>query len=162
MRSGQSVNKVGTRSKMCLGRDTPEIHDGLVCSRIQRRAWLRGRRGFTRQPENSKRAHLTPPALQTPPKFTRRPPEKDKKSINGAGEGKKKSAKFWAPPPFRAPTLRAPHLSGLPPFGAPTLRDCETTKTRILAQNGLAQNGLAKNGLSRLNPSSVMKPQRLP
>ena len=30
---------------------------------------LRGRRGFTRQPENSKRAHFRAPALQTPPKF---------------------------------------------------------------------------------------------
>ena len=29
----------------------------------------RGRRGFTRQPENSKRAHMSAPALQTPPKF---------------------------------------------------------------------------------------------
>ena len=29
------------------------------------------RRGFTQQPENSKRAHLTPPALQAPPKNPR-------------------------------------------------------------------------------------------
>ena len=55
---------------------------------------LRGRRGFTRQPEISKRAHLTPPALQTPPKFHEKSPEKDKKSEHGAGEGK--NAKFWA------------------------------------------------------------------
>ena len=49
---------------------------------------------------------------------TRRPPEKDKKEQNGAGEGKK--AQNFGPPPF-----------GAPPFGAPTLlgrTDCETTK----------------------------------
>ena len=34
----------------------------------------RDRRGFTRQPENSKRAHFTAPALQTPPKFHERTP----------------------------------------------------------------------------------------
>ena len=59
---------------------------------------LRGRR---RQPENSKRAHLRAPALQTPPKFN------EKKRTNfAAGEGK--DAKFWAPHPSAhpsAPTL---------------------------------------------------------
>ena len=68
---------------------------------------LRGRRGFTRQPENSKRAHLRAPALQKHHQnSTRRHPDRHKKSEMVVGEGKK-SAKFWAP------TLRGP------PFGAP-------------------------------------------
>ena len=98
---------------------------------------FRGRRGFTRQPENSKRAHLSAPALQTPPKFHEKTPR----------EGRK-SAKFWAPHPSSphffwvwarhpsgphpsgphffwvwAPTLRAPTFSGFrpPPFGPPLL-----------------------------------------
>ena len=40
---------------------------------------LRGRRGFTRQPENSKRAHFREPALQTPPKFHEKTPKRGKK-----------------------------------------------------------------------------------
>ena len=38
------------------------------------------RRGFTRQPENSKRAHLSAPAVQTPPKSSK-PPERRKNEI---------------------------------------------------------------------------------
>ena len=41
---------------------------------------------------------------------TRRHPERHKKNEMVAGEGKKKSAKFWAP-----------HPSGPPPIGAPTV-----------------------------------------
>ena len=49
------------------------------------------RRGFTRKPENSKRAHSRVPALQTPPKFHEKTPrERKKKSENGGGRGKKK------------------------------------------------------------------------
>ena len=39
-----------------------------------------GRRGFTRQPENSKRAHLRVPALQTPPKFNEKDTQGDRKT----------------------------------------------------------------------------------
>ena len=39
---------------------------------------ISGRRGFTRQPENSKRAHLSAPALQTPPKFHEKTPQREK------------------------------------------------------------------------------------
>ena len=54
----------------------------LKCARLEfsgcrvkpRRPHQTGRRGFTRQPENSKRAHLSAPALQTPPKFHGRTP----------------------------------------------------------------------------------------
>ena len=47
---------------------------GLSCASPGGPVWW-ARRGFTRQPENSKRAHLSAPALQTPPKFH----EKDQK-----------------------------------------------------------------------------------
>ena len=63
------------------------------------------RQGFTRQHENSKRAHSRVPALQTPPKFHDRTPRKEERTKMGAGEGKKK-AKFWASHPSK------PHLSG--------------------------------------------------
>ena len=68
---------------------------------------LKWDQGFTRQPENSKRAHLRVPALQTL--------EKERK-----WDGRwKKSATFWATR-LRPPTLRAPTLSG-PTIRAPTL-----------------------------------------
>ena len=47
----------------------------------------------TRQPGNSKRAHLSAPALQTPPKFHEKTPRERKKFLVGEGE---KRAKFWA------------------------------------------------------------------
>ena len=49
----------------------------------------------TRQPENSKRAHLRSPALQTPPKFHERTPKREKKERKMWRE-RKKNAKFWA------------------------------------------------------------------
>ena len=52
-------------------------------------------RGFTRQPENSKRAHFRALALQTPPKFHEKTP-REKRSENGGGRGKK--AKFLGSP----------------------------------------------------------------
>ena len=53
--------------------------------RCRRRLW--GRWGFTRQPENSKRAHLTAPALQTPPKFHQTTPRESRKNENCGGRG---------------------------------------------------------------------------
>ena len=51
---------------------------------------------FTRQPENSKRAHWRVPALQAPPKFHEKTPrEREKKSENGGVRGDKKT-KFCA------------------------------------------------------------------
>ena len=61
---------------------------------------LRGRRGFTRQPENSKRAHLSARALRT-----RRPPREEEKNEFFGGTGEK--ARNFGPP-FRTPTLRGP------------------------------------------------------
>ena len=53
---------------------------------------LRGRRGFTGQPENSKGAHFRSPALQTPPKFNEQTPrERRKNEISGGREKKERS-----------------------------------------------------------------------
>ena len=54
-----------------------------------------------------------------------------------------KSAKFWAPPPFGPPTLRAPTPSGPPPLQAPT-----KNKIGHLAKFG--QQKLAKFGQTRM------------
>ena len=82
-------NTVGARRRLRDG--TYYLHAGPI----------RGRRGFTRQPENSKRAHSRAPALQTPPKFHEKHPERNKKSEMVAGEGTKARN-------FRPPTL--PHF----------------------------------------------------
>ena len=55
-----------------------------------------GRRGFTRQPELPKRAHLRVPAFKNTSKIQREDTQRGKKRTNFvAGEGKKR-AKFWA------------------------------------------------------------------
>ena len=54
--------------------------------------------GFTRQPENSKRAHLSAPALQTTTKFLKKSPrETQKKERNCGGRGKKKNEILGCP-----------------------------------------------------------------
>ena len=63
-------------------------------------------------PENSKRAHLSAPALQTPPKFHEKTPREGRKERILRRE-REKDAKFWAPHPS------GPHPSGPPPFRAP-------------------------------------------
>ena len=77
----------------------------------------------TRQPENSKRAHLSARALQTPPKFHERPTREGEKNEKLWREREKKARNFGPPPfgapTFRGPTLRAPTFSR---FGPPTLR----------------------------------------
>ena len=56
--------------------------------------------GFTRQPENSKRAHLSAPALQTPPKFHEKTPEReDENEFCGGTETKGRN---FGPPTFGA------------------------------------------------------------
>ena len=121
------------------GRDPQMCTFGLSGCRVEPRR-LGGRWGFTRQSENSKRAHLSVPALQTPPKFHEKTPRERRKEQNFvAGQGKK--ARNFGPPTLRgstfrgstllgstllgstlrAPTLRAPTFSGFgpPPFGLP-------------------------------------------
>ena len=74
---------------------------------------LRGRRGFTRYPENSKRTG--PRRFKTPPKFHEKTPrERDKKSENWWRERKKKTRNF-EPSTLRGPTLRGPTLRGPAP-----------------------------------------------
>ena len=61
---------------------------------------------FTRQPQNSKRAHLSARRFKHHQKSTKDPKrKKNEKTV--AGEGK--SEKFWAPT-LRGPTLRGPHF----------------------------------------------------
>ena len=67
---------------------------------------LRGRRGFTRQPENSKRAHFRAPALRTPPKFHEKTPREGRKNENCGERVKKRN--------FGPPTLRGPIFPGSP------------------------------------------------
>ena len=57
-----------------------------------------GRRGS----HTTTRELQTAPALQTPPKFHEKTPERRRKNETVAGKGRK-NAKFWAPPPFGAP-----------------------------------------------------------
>ena len=79
----------------------------------------------TRQPENSKRAHLSVLALQTPPKFHEKTPREGRKERILRRDREKKSAKFWAPHPSAPhrsnPHPSGPHPSGPPPFGSSTL-----------------------------------------
>ena len=72
------------------GRDRQMCTFGLSGCRMKPR-----RRGLTRQPENSKRAHLSALALQTPPKFNEKTSQREERVKFPTGEGKK-SAKFWA------------------------------------------------------------------
>ena len=100
-------------------------------------------------------AHFRAPPFQTHPKFYEKTPKREREERKKivAGEGRK-SAKFWAshpsgPHPSGPPPIGALTFSGFgpPPFGAPSIRgrtDCETTKTQILAKNGLAKNGLSR------------------
>ena len=109
----------------------------------------RAARARTRQPENSKRAYLSVPALQTPPKFHEKTPEREERMRFPVGE-RKKSAKFWAPHPS-APSLRAPNPSGptFSGFGPPPLRAPKTKLTKCgLAKFG--QQKLAKFGQIRM------------
>ena len=95
--------------------------------------------------ENSKRARLSAPALQTPPKFHEKDQQEREKRIKTvAGEGKK-NAKFWAPtlrgPTLRGPTLRGPHFFWVwPPNPLGLHHDTKNIGQKI----GLAKIGLAK------------------
>ena len=99
---------------------------GLSCASPGGPVWW-GRRGFTRQPENSRRAHLRVPAFKNTTKIQREDLSQRKERMKFPAGERKKSAKFWARPPFRAPpfgphpsgpTLRAgPHPSGPHPSG---------------------------------------------
>ena len=100
------------------------MHVGLSGWSYGTSSVFEGRRGFTRQPENSKRAHLWVPAFKNITKIQREDTqERGKKTENGCGRGKKKRAKCWASHPS-GPTLRGPPFGATlrgPPFGCPPL-----------------------------------------
>ena len=78
------------------------------CCVKPRRLWGRG--SFTRQPENSKREHLTSRHFQTPPKNHEKTLRERQRERKMGGGRRKKSVKFWAPHPS------FPHPSAPPPF----------------------------------------------
>ena len=82
------------------GWDPPMCTFGLSGWSYRTSSVFEGRRGFTRQPENSKRAHQRVRALQTPPKFHKKTPRERKKAKMEAGEGRKKERNV-GPPTFR-------------------------------------------------------------
>ena len=87
----------GTRPKMRPGQVQWPKYEGELA-----RLW--GRRGLTRQPENSKRAHFRAPALQNTTKIPREDPQEgEERKANVAGEVKKRE--ILGSPPFGAPTL---------------------------------------------------------
>ena len=79
-------------------RDPQMCTFGLSGCRVKPRR-LRGRRGFTRQPEISNRAHLSAPALQTPPKFHEKTPREGRKE-RILRRDKEKKREILGPPPF--------------------------------------------------------------
>ena len=98
-------------------RDPQMCTFGLCDCRVK--PWrLRGRRGFTRQPENSKRAHLSAPALQTPPKFHEKTPREGRKERILRRDSEKKVAPPFGPPPFEPPPFEPPPFEP-PPFEPP-------------------------------------------
>ena len=114
-------------------------------------------RGFTRQPENSKRAHFRAPALQTPPKFTT--PRKRKKNENCGGGGEK-SGKFRAlhpsgPPSFGAPPFGAPLFLGLALWG-PTLRGPHTLSSQNSTSKNWPKSKLAE--VDRARRAAIVSP----
>ena len=140
---------------------------------------LRGRRGFTRQPENSKSAHLRAPAFKNTTKIPREDPQRERqKERKWERERWKKKREIWPPHPSGLPTLRAPTFSGLGPHpsnwvhGAPPFsthhrntqkkheqlisqkrKSLHTTKTLTLAKVGLAKVSFDRsNGATRCNP----------
>ena len=116
----------------------------------------------TRQPENSKRAHFRAPALQTPPEFhKKRPKEREKRTKNCGGRGKKKN-EILGPhhsgphPTLRGPTLRAPPLFlGLAPHRLEPHHDTKNVGQKI--RIGLAKIGLAKIGQIRMAKTGLAK-----
>ena len=130
---------------------------------------VKPRRGFTRQPKNSKRAHLMVPTLQTPLKFHENTLRETQTKMD-VGKGKKKNAKFWASHPslshLRSPTLQSPTFRG-PTLRGPTLRG-PALRVTIFSGFGLHplghhhdthrdRNGLAKNGLAKIGQIRMAK-----
>ena len=84
----------------------PQLSIFLPWRSFRGKPWRLWGRGFTRQPENSKRAHLRAPALQTPPKF-QGPPREGRKNENCGGRWEKR-AKFWRSGGWQTTTTTTP------------------------------------------------------
>ena len=124
---------------------------------------LKPRRGFTRQPENSARAHLRVPALQTPPKFHEKNPKRGKKGMILWREREKKREILGLPPfgapPFGVPPFTpvpssdphplGPHTSGPAPFRVPPFRPTPDWP------NGIGQNWPNQDGQKRIGHSTM-------
>ena len=102
---------------------------------------LRGRRSFTQQPQNSKRAHFEGSGASDTTKIPREDTQRDNKSENGDG---KKKREILGLPPFVVPPFVARFFLGL----GPTLWGSTMTHTR--SRNRLAKHGLAKIGLAKI------------
>ena len=99
------------------------------------------------------------PALQTPPKFTRRHSERQKRAKMGA-ERKKKNAKFWAPTPrgpaIQGPTPQGPIFLGLgPPFGPH--HDTHTPRSKWICQKWICQKWIGQNWIGHIGQIRMAK-----
>ena len=135
---------------------------GLSGCRVKPRLFL-GRRGFTRQPEISKRAPLRALVLQTPPKFHEEDTQRETK--RGRGREREKNAKFQAPHPS-GPHPSGPHPFGPPPFGArffmglgPTLWGPNDTRQiqKWIGQKWIGQKWIGQNWLNRMAKTELAK-----
>ena len=82
--------------------------------------------------------HLSVPALQTPPKFHEKTPQREKKKMKFPVGESKKSAKFWASHPSGPPTLRAPLFLGPGPHPLRAPHPFRPPPKTKLAKCGLA------------------------
>ena len=118
------------------------------CCVNPRRLW--GRRGFTRQPENSKRAHLSVPAHQTPPIFNEKTPrERRKNEISG---GREKKARNFGAPTLRAPTKKKMVKCGLAKFGQQKLAKFGQIRLTKCGQLTLAKYGIGQIRFGQMRP----------
>ena len=116
-------------------------------------------------PRTPKRAHLRVPALQTPPKFTKKTKREGKKNKKLWREREKKREILG--PTVRAPTLRGPtlggptlrpHLGGPHCLGAPPFGPHHDTKN-IGQKIGLAKIGLPKLDWPKLDLAKIGRAQ---
>ncbi len=106
-----------------------------------------GRQGFTQQPKNSKREHLTATALPNTTKIQREDPQRDKKSENG--NGRWKTAKIWAPP-FRAMNT---HQILIPEKSEKSAKFQATLRPRVVFYLGQSHSGFEGWSQVRLGPN---------
>ena len=127
-----------------------------MSAKVDRRPTRPGAGARTRQPENSKRAHFTAPALQTPPKIPRKDPKREKEERKLWRRREKKARNFGPPTlrgstllgptllgsTLRGPTLRGPTFSrfGPPPFGAHPSRAPHFVVPKFNTQNWPTSN----------------------